>query len=787
MASVDGLVAGGLRATLRLLLKPALSPRWPVPRQRRWLEILSGIDRWPRGIARTRGAPGGVPAECWLEAGVAPVREGAVLYLHGGGFTVGSPRTHAALAAWLARDSGLPVHVPDYRLAPEHPFPAALEDVLAAFEALAASGPVVIAGDSAGGNLALVAAMQLRDRGGPMPAALVLLSPAVDLREQAVGPAPRGEAYITPDWLRANVAAYAPGLAGDPRVSPLLGDLRGLPPVLLQSGTDDTLFPQSQALAEALRAAGNALTFEPVPDRWHVFQLHAGSLPGATAAVARIARFVQRALDGAAAPAASVREFDTLILGAGMSGLCAAMQLQRAGRRDFLMIEQSEGLGGTWWDNRYPGAQVDVPAPAYAFSFAPNPRWTQRFADAPEIHAYQQALAEKHGLHARLRLGTRLVSADWDAAAGRWNLETDRGERLRARFFICSTGPLSQPRWPDIPGLADFRGAKLHSARWPAQPALAGKRVAVIGTGSTAVQLVPPIAGEAARLHVFQRTANWVLPRLERRYVWLDRLLARIPPYAWAVRHGWVAFLELGRRGFEDGTLMRRFMLWWAARHRRVQVRDDTQRAALTPDYPLGCKRIIYSSDYYPALQRPNVELVTTPIARFSAGGIVTADGVERPLDAVVCATGFDTVHLLSSLRISGRDGLTLAEAWRDGPEAFHGIHVAGFPNLFLMLGPNTATGHTSTLLYIEPAMRHALRCMQAVRAGGHRGIEVRAEAMRAHNAALQARLARSVWAQCRSWYRLEGGKVVAIFPGYTREYVRGVGRLGWGDFELLG
>jgi cation diffusion facilitator CzcD-associated flavoprotein CzcO len=564
-------------------------------------------------------------------------------------------------------------------------------------------------------------------------------------------------------------------------VSPLLADLRGLPPVLVQNGSDYLLAAQSVAIVAKLREAGVAVTHDFVPGRWHVFQLQVGTLPSAGEAVGRIARF----LVGKLPPLPNPSHHHTVILGAGMSGLCAAIQLQNAGLHDFVILEQSEGLGGTWWDNRYPGAQVDVPAPAYAFSFAPNTRWTQRFANAPEIHAYQQALAEKHALLARMRLGTRLLEARFDEAEGLWHFRTSAGDTLRARYFICSTGPLSQPRWPDLPGLDEFTGLRLHSARWPAGQGFDGMRVGVIGTGSTAVQLVPPVAAQAARMHVFQRTANWVLPRLERRYFGIDRLLAGFPPYAAAVRAFWVAFLELGRRGFEDGTLMRRFMLWWAGWHRRKQLADDGLRAALTPDYPLGCKRIIYSSDYYPTLAKPHVELVTAGIERITARGIRTVDGVERELDALVCATGFDTVHLLQSLEIRGRGGMTLAEAWRDGPEAFHGIHVAGFPNLFLMLGPNTATGHTSTLLYIEPAVRHAIGCMQAVAVGGHRAVEVRAEAQRTHNEALQQRLATSVWAQCRSWYRMDSGKVVAIFPGYTRDYITGLRRLRPDDLQF--
>jgi cation diffusion facilitator CzcD-associated flavoprotein CzcO len=301
--------------------------------------------------------------------------------------------------------------------------------------------------------------------------------------------------------------------------------------------------------------------------------------------------------------------------------------------------------------------------------------------------------------------------------------------------------------------------------------------VAVIGTGSTASQLVPPIAQQAARLHVFQRTANWVMPRLDRHYGRIDHLLARLPPYAAFTRWAWMQVLEWGRRGFDEGTLARRGMLKTAAVHRARQVPDPTLREALTPPYPLGCKRIIYSNDFYPALTRPHVELVTTGIERITPRGIVTADGRERPVDVLVCATGFETVQLLSSVKVTGLNELTLRKAWADGPQAYHGISVAGFPNLFLMLGPNTATGHTSTLLYIEPEVRHAIACMQRVRREGQRWIEVRPEVMTEHNRALQQRLGGSVWSRCRSWYRMDGGKIVALFPGFTAEYVKAVQR----------
>lgn len=479
----------------------------------------------------------------------------------------------------------------------------------------------------------------------------------------------------------------------------------------------------------------------------------------------------------------------TVVLGAGMSGLCMGVALRRAGIHDFCLLEQSAGLGGTWWDNRYPGAHVDVPAPLYAFSFAPNLHWQRRFAAAPEIQAYMQRVASDFGLLPHLRLGRRITAAHFDAASGLWHIDTCASQgggeqRLLARFLVCSTGPLSQPRWPDIPGLDGFAGRRLHSARWPAEAAQAevrGLRVGVIGTGSTASQLVPRLVQQttpAGRVHLFQRTANWVLPRLDRRYHAIDHALARLGPWQRGVRAFWYGVLEWGRRGFDEGTLARRGMLRAAALHLWRQVPDAALRERLRPPYPLGCKRIIYSSDYYPALTQPHVELVTDAITRVTPAGIVTADGRERPLDVLVCATGFDTVHLLSSLRVTGLDGQTLSERWRAGPEAYRGVSVAGFPNLFLLLGPNTGTGHTSTLPYIEAQVQHSLACMQAVLQGGHRWIAVKPEVMQAHNQALQARLQGSVWTQCRSWYRLDeaqGGKVVALWPGFTGEYVRGL------------
>ncbi len=789
---LERLLAPLLRGTLKALLKPAFSPRWAIAAQRRWLGLAAHLNLPPRGVAITPGTLAGLPGE-WLRGRDASPRRGTLLYLHGGAYVVGAPATHRPITGALARGTGLAVFALDYRLAPEHPFPGALDDALAACRALREAGPLVLAGDSAGAGLALATALALRDAGEPLPDALYLIAPWVDLTlAQLPAPTP-GEAMLSHAWVAAGAAHYlAGGDAAQPGASPLHADLRGLPPTLIQTGSDDLLHGEALRLHDALAAAGVAVRGEVISGRWHVFQLHAGALPSADQALARAAAFIGQAVDrAAAAPPADTAEptapaeHTVVILGAGMSGLCTAIQLKKAGIHDFVILEQSPGLGGTWWDNRYPGAHVDVPAPLYSFSFAANPHWTRRFASAPEIQAYMRRVAERYAILPHIRFDTRLADARFDESSGHWQLATTAGQRFQARFFVCSTGPLSQARWPDIPGLDDFHGTRLHSARWDHGAPLAGQRVAVIGTGSTASQLIPPIAEQAAQLHVFQRTANWVLPRLDRRYNGLDRLLARLPPYAALVRGVWYRVLEWGRRGFDEGTAARQAMLKTAAMHRNRQVADATLRDQLTPPYPLGCKRLIYSNDYLRSFNRPNTELVTEAITRITARGIVTADGRERPVDALVCATGFETVQLLSGTTITGRGGLTLREAWREGPEAYYGLTVAGFPNLFLMLGPNTATGHTSTLLYIEPGVSYAIACMQQVLGRGGKWLDLKPEVFRAHNDALQARLQGSVWTTCQSWYRTEGGKVVALWPGFTDEYRRAIAQPNLADYSF--
>ena len=778
----ERLAAGLLRGLLQIALKPVFSPRVPIAWQRRWLRGLSALSLPLRGARYHAASVGGVPGE-WVRPPEPPSRPGTLLYLHGGAYCVGSPSTHRALTARLARATGMALFAADYRLAPEHRFPAAIDDALATYRALRATGPVVVAGDSAGGGLALALTLALRDAGEALPSSLLLLSPWVDMVEaNAPAAAPPGEAMLSVPWAMACAKlCLGDTPATHPWASPLHADLRGLPPVLIQAGTDELLHDQALQLHEALAAASVPVRCEITPGRWHVFALHAGSMPSADDAVDRLALFAT-----AAHRDDEVETREVVILGAGMSGLCMAVGLRRARCDDFVVIEQSEGLGGTWWDNRYPGAHVDVPAPLYSFSFAPNPRWTRRFAAAPEIQAYMQDVAQQFGVLPHLRFEQRIERAAFDESEGRWLITLAGGRRLRARHFVCSTGPLSRPRLPAIAGIEQFAGRILHSARWDERFDAAGQRIAVIGTGSTASQLIPPLAERATQLTVFQRTANWVMPRMDRRYGALDRLLARVPPCAQAVRFFWYRALEWGRRGFDEGTLARRAMLRTAEQLLCRQVPDAALRERLRPPYPLGCKRIIYSNDYYHALAQPNVELVTEAIERITPRGIVAADGREHAIDALVCATGFDVEHSLAHLDIRGLRGVPLAEAWRSGPQAHLGLTVAGFPNFWLMLGPNTATGHTSTLLFIEPGVQWTIRAMAELRRRRAHWLGVKASVMDASNAALQARLGRSVWSGCRSWYRASDGRIFALFPGFTREYVRAVRAQTFDDYDVV-
>jgi cation diffusion facilitator CzcD-associated flavoprotein CzcO len=463
-----------------------------------------------------------------------------------------------------------------------------------------------------------------------------------------------------------------------------------------------------------------------------------------------------------------------VIIGSGFSGIGMAIALEKAGVSDFVVLEKHVDLGGTWRDNQYPGCACDVPSPLYSFSFELNPSWTELFSPQPEIWEYLRRCSAKYRVTGHMRYGRTVESVEWDDAARLWTVRTTLGDRYVANAVVSGAGALHIPSMPKIPGIESFGGTSFHSSAWDKSASLAGKRVAVIGTGASSIQIVPEVAEEAAALTVFQRTPPWIHPRPNRPIPEGTRAaLAKVPGAARSVRNAVYWMLESRAMGFAVDPRLMAPLEAMARRHLERQVPDLELRARLTPDYTIGCKRILLSSDYYPALQRPNVELVTDGIREITPSGVVTGEGTPREFDVIVYATGFRVTDAAAALNVTGRAGVRLADAWADGVEAHRGITVPGFPNLFLLLGPNTGLGHTSVVFMIETQVQHVMSCLRMLSKERGAAIEARPEALRAYNDGLQRRLRRAVWNEggCQSWYLDENGMNRTIWPGFTFEY----------------
>ncbi len=472
------------------------------------------------------------------------------------------------------------------------------------------------------------------------------------------------------------------------------------------------------------------------------------------------------------------------IVGGGPAGLAMAMRLRRAGHTDFTILERASAIGGTWHHNRYPGAGCDVPSHLYSFSFAPNPDWQHRFARQPEIERYLQRCVESHDLAPHVRLGTEVTGARF--VDGAWHLSTSGGEH-RADILVSGTGQLNRPRIPALPGLGDFANAAFHSAQWDTTFSPAGKRIVVVGNGASAVQFVPELVRDAAHVTVLQRSPGYVIPRKDRAYLAIEKWLFRRVP-GWRRLHRALIYWSLEARfsALHPGSLMSKLVRWMALRHLRTQIADTSLRERLTPDYPIGCKRIVISDDWYPALARDNVSVVTSPVERVTSDAIITADGARHAADALIFATGFETTSFLAPMQIIGRDGTTLAEAWRGGAEAHRGIAVAGFPNLFLLYGPNTNLGHNSILFMIECQVRYILRCLDELGRRGARWLDVKREAMAKFNTELQAALAKTAWGGgCSSWYKTVDGKITNNWSSRTASYWLCTRNPDFDEFEL--
>lgn len=460
------------------------------------------------------------------------------------------------------------------------------------------------------------------------------------------------------------------------------------------------------------------------------------------------------------------------IVGSGFGGLGTAIRLRQAGITDFVVLERADDLGGTWRDNSYPGCACDVPSHLYSFSFALNPEWSRSFSGQAEIWAYLRRCAERFGVLPHVRFGHEVTAASWDDSEQRWQVETVAGG-YTADVLVAAAGPLSEPTTPALPGLDSFAGTTFHSARWDHGHDLTGRNVAVIGTGASAVQFVPEIQPQVGRLHLFQRTAPWVIGRGDRAFTRAEHALYRAVPVAQRIARG---AIYLGQEASAIGFLRPRFSFaarLLALRHLRGAVPDPALRARLTPDYGIGCKRILRSDDYLPALTRPNVELVTDPIRTVTPHGIVTADGTEHAVDTIIFGTGFHVTDAPISDRVRGRGGRTLAETWQGSPEAYLGTTVAGFPNLFLLLGPSTGLGHTSVVYMIEAQLRYVLDALRHLDRTGAAAVEPRPEAQQAFRAEMDRRIRPTVWSVggCSSWYIDGTGRNSVIWPGFATAF----------------
>lgn len=460
-----------------------------------------------------------------------------------------------------------------------------------------------------------------------------------------------------------------------------------------------------------------------------------------------------------------------IIVGAGFSGLAAGIALRRIGITDFVILEKADRVGGTWRENTYPGAACDVPSHLYSYSFEPNPNWSRSFGGQAEILAYLERCADTYGLRPYLRFDQRVDEARFDDVQGVWTVKT-ASETLQARALLLGNGALHIPSLPDIPGLESFQGDRFHSARWNHDVDLRGKRVAVVGTGASAIQFVPKIAPQVGRLDLYQRTAPWVVPKHDRETSPLERwAYANVPGAHWLKRTGQYWLMESRVIGFAYAPRVNELAEKLVRRHIAREVRDPLLRAKLTPTYRLGCKRVLLSNDYYPALQRDNVDVITDRIAAITPRGVRTVDGTERDVDALILGTGFRVTEYISSIKIVGRHGVELNDAWRASLRNYLGITVSGFPNLFLLMGPNTGLGHNSMIFMIEAQARYAAQAIGVLRDLNLAFLDVKPSVEQAFRTELAAKMKNTVWMSgCSSWYQTPDGEVF-LWPTATFDY----------------
>ncbi|HEX5189422.1 MAG TPA: NAD(P)/FAD-dependent oxidoreductase [Streptosporangiaceae bacterium] len=479
--------------------------------------------------------------------------------------------------------------------------------------------------------------------------------------------------------------------------------------------------------------------------------------------------------------------YRVVIIGAGFGGIGMAIRLKEAGVEDFVVLDRAADLGGTWRDNSYPGLSCDVPSQLYSFSFRPW-RWSRRYPVREEILAYLHGLVAEHGLGGHLRFGCGVGAADFDEASALWTLTLTDGSTLEATAIVCAVGQLGTPALPDIGGREEFAGPSWHSGRWNHDVDLAGRRVAVIGTGASAIQFVPEIAKVAGHVDVYQRTPPYVLPKADRPYREAEQVMfARLPVVRKADRLRIFLYGELLTSGFvlSQKMLAAPMRLW--RRQLEAQIADPELRAKCVPDYVMGCKRVAFSNDWYPALARPNVDLVTGTIERIVADGVVTADGTTRAADVLIYGTGFKAVEFLTPISVTGLGGRRLADAWRDGAQAYLGISVSGFPNFFILYGPNTNLGGNSIIYMLEGQIGYTLGAIQALESERLAWLDVRPDVHDAFNSWVQSASRTSVWETgCHSWYTTASGRNTNNWPDHTFLYRYRVRHFDLGAYRVM-
>lgn len=477
-----------------------------------------------------------------------------------------------------------------------------------------------------------------------------------------------------------------------------------------------------------------------------------------------------------------------VIIGTGFGGLGMAIKLKLAGYSEITLLEKADRVGGTWRDNTYPGAACDVQSHFYSYSFEPKHDWSRKFGLQKEILGYMEHCVAKYRLGPHIRFRAEVTDARFDDHANRWTVILAGGEQLQANVLITATGQLNQPGWPKLERLERFAGKLFHSARWDHDYDLTGKRVAVIGTGASAIQFVPEIAPKVAQLHLFQRSAAWVLPKPDRPFKPWEQALFRAVP-AWDRIYRYLIYWKNESRAlaFTRFSGLLEYYANQARREARRHVTDPDKLRHIIPDYKIGCKRILISNDWYPAINRPNVDLVTDPIDRIDESGVLTRDGHHYPVDAIICGTGFRATEFLSPIRITGRGGKTLNQAWSEGASAFKGITVSGFPNLFMLYGPNTNLAHNSILYMLESQFRYVLTCLEALQKYPGAAMDVRQDRQDRFTQVIQEGLEDTVWSSgCRSWYLDENGRNTVNWPGFTFTYRLATRRVDTADYQFL-